>query len=145
MIEGEVLTISIEASLGTRGNFNIVLPVKVRGGFTFPARLQGRPQTASCLALARWRSEQHRWSTSGSKITSPENLEAIRDAIENRDVIIVEHWFFCGASAPDRMVFDDFDDFVDYIQNKSDINKILVRIGTNVAELKVSRSHTIAD
>jgi hypothetical protein len=34
---------------------------------------------------------------------------------------------------------------VDYIQNKSDINKILVRIGSNVAELKDSPSHTIAD
>ncbi|TEU13704.1 MAG: hypothetical protein E3J21_18000 [Anaerolineales bacterium] len=34
---------------------------------------------------------------------------------------------------------------MDYIQNKSDINKILVRIGTNVAELKDSPSHTIAD
>jgi len=67
---------------------------------------------------ARWRNEQHRWSTSGSKITSPESLGAIRDAID-RDVIIVEHWVFCGASSPTRMVFDDFDDFVDYIQNKS--------------------------
>ena len=34
---------------------------------------------------------------------------------------------------------------MDYIQNKSDINKILVRIGSNVAELKDSPSHTIAD
>lgn len=64
---------------------------------------------------ARWRSEQHQWSPSGSKITFSENLEAIRDAIENRDGIMVKHWFSCGASAPDRMVFDDFDDFVDYI------------------------------
>lgn len=43
------------------------------------------------------------------------------------------------------MVFDDFDDFVDYIQNKSDINIILVRIGTNFAELNIPPSHPIGD
>jgi len=68
---------------------------------------------------ARSRAPAHCWSITGSKITSPENLEAIRDAIENRGSIIVEHWLFCGASAPNRVVFDEFDEFVEYIQTKT--------------------------
>ena len=68
---------------------------------------------------SRWRDEGHRWSINGSRITSPENLETIRDAIENRDVIILEHWHYCGSTAPDRMVFDDFDAFVEYVQHKT--------------------------
>ena len=33
--------------MGTRGNFNIVLPVRFRGGVTFFARCHGRPQNNS--------------------------------------------------------------------------------------------------
>ncbi len=55
-----MLTISIEVSLGTRGNVNIVLPVRFRGGVTFRARCQGRLQTTSCLALAKSPVREHR-------------------------------------------------------------------------------------
>jgi len=34
----------MELSLGTRGNFSIVLPVKFRGGITFRARYHGVPK-----------------------------------------------------------------------------------------------------
>ena len=40
-----LLTSRIQVSLGTRGNFNMVLPVKFRANVTFLARYQGRPQT----------------------------------------------------------------------------------------------------
>lgn len=68
---------------------------------------------------SRWRADQDRWSSDGSRITSAENLATIRDAIENRDVIVVEHWFYRGGNAPDRMIFDDFEDFVGDIKNKT--------------------------
>ena len=40
---------------------------------------------------ARWRAEQDDWQSDGRKIVSAENLNAIRDVLENRGCIIVEH------------------------------------------------------
>ena len=68
---------------------------------------------------ARWRAEQDDWRSDGSKIVSFENLAAIRDVIENRGCIIVEHWLYRGASAPVRKIFDDFDEFLNYIKTQT--------------------------
>jgi hypothetical protein len=57
----------------------------------------------------RIRDKDYEWIPDGRKITSPANLEVIRKTLEVDGPIIVEHWFYCGASAPDRLVFDDFD------------------------------------
>ncbi|MCM3873798.1 MAG: hypothetical protein ND895_24180 [Pyrinomonadaceae bacterium] len=65
---------------------------------------------------ARWRAEQDDWQPNGRKIASAQNLNAIRDVLENRGSIIVEHWLYRGASAPERKVFDDFEDFLDYLK-----------------------------
>jgi hypothetical protein len=66
----------------------------------------------------RCRVDSHEWTTQGAKITSPENLETIRQTLEDSSVI-VEHWFYCGSSAPDRLVFDDFDNFIEYLSTKA--------------------------
>ena len=68
---------------------------------------------------ARWRAEQDDWRSDGHKIVSPENLTAIRDVLENRGCVIVEHWLYRGASAPERRVFDDFDEFLNYIKTST--------------------------
>jgi len=68
---------------------------------------------------ARWRVEQDEWSSDGRKIVSPENLNAIRDVLEERGCIIVEHWLYRGASAPERRVFDDFEEFLSYIKEET--------------------------
>jgi hypothetical protein len=65
---------------------------------------------------ARWRAEGDEWGSDGRKIVSSENLTAIREVLENRGCIIVEHWLYRGASAPERKVFDDFDDFLSYLR-----------------------------
>jgi hypothetical protein len=31
--------------------------------------------------------------------------------LEDEGPIIVEHWFYHGASAPERLIFEDFDEF----------------------------------
>lgn len=67
----------------------------------------------------RWRSEDDEWSPEGAKVTSPENLESIRKVLEEKGPIILEHWFYRGASASDRRFFEDFDDFTEYIENQS--------------------------
>ncbi len=65
------------------------------------------------------RVEADEWSPDGRKILSPENLEVIRKTLEDEGPIIVEHWHYYGSRSPDRFVFDDLDDFMDYMQGKA--------------------------
>jgi len=67
----------------------------------------------------RFRSEADDWSQDGSKITSREKLDAVKDTLEKTGPIIVQHWHYRGASAPDRLVFDDFDDFSSWLHEKT--------------------------
>ena len=57
------------------------------------------------------------WGTEGSVITDPANREKIRQAFEESD-LIVRHWFLYGSSAPDRMIFSDFEEFKKYLRHK---------------------------
>lgn len=59
------------------------------------------------------------WVAGGPTITAPATLEAIRSTLEHQGPIIVEHWFYRGASAPDRLVFDDFEAFTDYLNSRA--------------------------
>ena len=63
----------------------------------------------------RFRHEGDGWSSEGSKITSPENLEAIRSVLEKEGPILVKHWFYRGGSGPQHLVFDEFEDFLSYL------------------------------
>jgi|CXWL01.1.fsa_nt_gi hypothetical protein len=68
---------------------------------------------------ARWRAEQDEWRSDGSKIVAPEKLATIREALETKGCIVVEHWLYRGASAPERMIFDDFQKFQEYLRTKT--------------------------
>ena len=46
------------------------------------------------------------------EVTDPKKLEVIRSVLEKSGPIIVEHWFYCGSRAPDRMIFDGGNEFV---------------------------------
>ena len=67
----------------------------------------------------RFRNEADDWNSDGSKITAPEKLEAIRDTLATKGPIIVEHWHYRGGSAPDRHVFEDFDEFLQWLNEKT--------------------------
>lgn len=61
-----------------------------------------------------YRSEDDDWNADGAKITAPETLDAIRRCLDDSP-IIVEHWFYRGSRGPDRLIFDDYDDFLEYL------------------------------
>ena len=61
------------------------------------------------------RHEGDRWGTEAANVMAPERLEAIRQAVE-QSALIVEHRFYRGSRSPDRMVFEDYDEFRQYLQ-----------------------------
>lgn len=67
----------------------------------------------------RFFSEADDWTENVAKINTRENLDAIRRTLQDVGPIIVEHWFYRGARAPSRVVFDDFDDFEEYLTSKA--------------------------
>jgi hypothetical protein len=60
--------------------------------------------------------DKNTWTTEGESILSENNLVAIKKHLESVGSIAVEHWHFYGSRAPTRLVFDDFDDFNEYLQ-----------------------------
>jgi hypothetical protein len=59
------------------------------------------------------------WSIDGRNILTPDRLAKIKNEIENIGPVIVEHWFYFGSRAPDRLVFDDFDILIEYLHANS--------------------------
>ena len=64
------------------------------------------------------RSEKDEWGTEAPNIMSPERLSVIRQVLEESP-IIVEHWLFHGGCSPDRLIFEEYDDFVGHLQTKT--------------------------
>jgi hypothetical protein len=61
---------------------------------------------------------QDEWGTEAPNIMSAERLAAIRQTLEESP-IVVEHWFFYGCSAPDRLIFDEYEAFNEYLRTKA--------------------------
>jgi hypothetical protein len=49
---------------------------------------------------------------------SPDRLAAVENVLENVGPVILEHWHYCGSRPPDRIVFDGFEGFLRYLQEK---------------------------
>lgn len=65
---------------------------------------------------ARWRHEGDDWQMDGAKITEPEALDRIRQCLNVRGPVILEHWFYRGSCSPDRMIFEDFEELTQYLE-----------------------------
>ncbi|MBV8554845.1 MAG: hypothetical protein JO116_04710 [Planctomycetaceae bacterium] len=64
------------------------------------------------------RAEEDRWSVHGRSHLSPSRMEAIGECLE-RSPIIVEHWFYRMGRAPERRIFDDFEEFQEYLKERA--------------------------
>ncbi len=60
--------------------------------------------------------ENDDWSKAGANILSPDLLAKIRAALE-QEPLILEHWHYYGSRAPDRMIFEDYEDFLTYLKS----------------------------
>ncbi|WP_298267956.1 hypothetical protein [uncultured Bradyrhizobium sp.] len=58
------------------------------------------------------------WSEAGDNILAPELLAKVRDILE-REPIILEHRLYRGSSAPLRLIFDDYEDFVRHLESRA--------------------------
>jgi hypothetical protein len=54
----------------------------------------------------------------GPSILAADTLAALRSALEETPVI-VEHWFYRGSRAPDRLVFDGADELEAYLREQT--------------------------
>ena len=60
-----------------------------------------------------------RWSTSGSNILTPEQLERVRRYLEETGTVAVTHWHYRAGRAPSRMAFDEFEEFESYLRTST--------------------------
>lgn len=67
----------------------------------------------------RFRSEDDGWTLDGSKISDTAALERIRKCLVDEGPVILEHWFYRGSCAPDRLVIDSYDEFIEYLNTKA--------------------------
>lgn len=61
------------------------------------------------------------WTVDGAKITDPQKLEAIRTTIERRGPLILEHKYYRAARGAKYFLFDDYSDFVDYLNTQPNV------------------------
>ena len=71
----------------------------------------------------KWKREPDRyepdnWNKIGQKILSEENLNQIKNKLE-KGPIIVQHWFYRGASCPRIYGFDDLEEFEEHLKDFS--------------------------
>ena len=63
-------------------------------------------------------SEADGWRLDRSNILSESSLSAVKSALE-QEPVIVEHKLYRRSSAPKRQVFDEYDDFVEYLDKEA--------------------------
>ena len=65
------------------------------------------------------RLEHHAWTLEGEKLDAPENVSAIQKIFDEDGPILVRHWYLGGATAPNKVVFESFEEFVAYLEKNA--------------------------
>jgi hypothetical protein len=66
-----------------------------------------------------WIVPSDEWVKDRPAISEEKTLNAVKQAFEAGRILVVEHWFYRGSRSPDRLVFDDFEMFEDYLKEKA--------------------------
>src|SRR4051794_8041044 len=61
------------------------------------------------------RTEVDEWTCYGERISDPEKLDAIKKTLEKSGPVVVRHCVLRGGTAPHTLVFDDYEEFVEYL------------------------------
>jgi hypothetical protein len=61
------------------------------------------------------RTEADEWTHDGAKISDPEKLSAIEKVLRESGPVLIRHSFLRGGRAPHQVVFDEFDELVEYL------------------------------
>jgi len=61
-------------------------------------------------------SDRIKWSRDGDNILSAENLVAVKRYLKEKGNIAVEHWHYFGSRSQTPLAFDDYDEFIAYLQ-----------------------------
>jgi len=56
------------------------------------------------------------WSRDGERITDTAHLDRVRSAFAAFRILVIKHWHYRGARAPNHVVVEDFDEFLDYLK-----------------------------
>jgi hypothetical protein len=55
------------------------------------------------------------WVPNLWRFDTPEQLARLQKELDTTGPIILQHWFYNGASSPDRCVFEDFENLMEYL------------------------------
>lgn len=70
------------------------------------------------------RYEPDKWTKAGFKITSVEGMTSVSHAL-NKGPVIVQHWFYRGASSPDVLALETLAEFTEYVKTKTSAGDML--------------------
>ncbi len=65
------------------------------------------------------RSEGDYWTPDGLRFTDSENVKKLQTLIDAGRFLVAEHWHYRGARAPDRIVVEYYDAFVEYLRENA--------------------------
>ncbi len=83
------------------------------------AQLARHPVRDIFEVKVRFHVEADDWHAGGSIITAEEKLRMIQETLENSGPIIVQHWHYRGSAAPDRRVFSEYDEFLNWLRQET--------------------------
>jgi hypothetical protein len=60
--------------------------------------------------------EDDGWEANRQRLLSSAKLAEIGKVLRDEGPIVLEHWFYRGARAPSRLIFDEYDAFEAYLE-----------------------------
>ncbi len=64
-------------------------------------------------------SNNDEWSMSNSAISEESILNKVKNTFEEGKLLVAEHWYYRGSRSPNRLVFDDYNAFEDYLKTNA--------------------------